>query len=273
MKLGLFEANLHNAEIKSEPFETKVAFAKKYGFEGLQHFYSEEVTQEYLERYNAAGLAPACIHVISRITAADDEVFNAAVEEAYKLLGLCKAAGCGHLMIVPCVESDIDGAADRERAALRMAEGLRLIVSEAQSMDIAVSIENFSKSILPFSSPEDIKQMMEWVPGLKYTFDTGNFTCIDVDVVHAYDMLKPYIYMFHVKDFDFTDQELGFFREDGRRFNGCDFGTGRAQLGEILSRASRNFPDAWFVVEYHRARAVCADIGTAGEYVKSFFNK
>lgn len=272
MRLGLFKDNLHNMELKERPFEDKVSFARSCGVQGLQHFYSEEVTEEYLSSFSDAGFEHTCIHIVSRITSADDEVFDGAIKDAERLLELCARTGCKHVMIVPCIESDIDGAGDKPRAARRMAEGLRLIVGKAEPLGIDISIENFSRSqLLPFGTVEDIVQMLEWVPGLKYVFDTGNFACLDIDVLKAYETLKPYIYMFHIKDFDFTDENVGFIREDGRRFNGCDFGTGKAQLGELLARASEDLPDAWYIIEYHRSFAKCSDIRLAAEYVGSFF--
>ena len=122
--------------------------------------------------------------------------------------------------------------------ALRMAEGLREIVEMAGSRNavkdekitephgiagvkkiadsqsaaditpIAVVIEDFDDRNSPIASVSGMKWFAEQVPGLCFTFDTGNFIIHGEDVFAAWEELKDKVVHVHCKDRKISAEKL-----------------------------------------------------------------
>ena len=54
--------------------------------------------------------------------------------------------------------------------------------------------------LTPFSTAEELLYILNNVPKLKYTFDTGNFSYLSLDIDEAFEKLKSYIGYVHAKD-------------------------------------------------------------------------
>lgn len=274
MKLSIFDNNFNNCESEQYPFEKRAEYVKNLGYSGV-HWSYPDYNNEYMEMYRPNGLAATSIDVLVRLTSADDAVFNEALDIAFKSLKYADEIGCDNAMMVPWNTEDIDGVEDKPRARERMIEGLRLIVEEAKKYpNLRVSIENFSIPILPFSYIDDIRYILDSVPGLWFTFDTGNFVCVGEDGVRAYNTLKDRIIMMHLKEFGEVDGpgDRVIRRQcDGKYLYGKKFGKGFAKLDEILPMAAVDFPDIWYEVEHHYFELTWKDIDELTEYVKSKF--
>ena len=122
--------------------------------------------------------------------------------------------------------------------ALRMAEGLREIVEMAGSRNavkdekitephgiagvkkiadsqsaaditpIAVVIEDFDDRNSPIASVSGMKWFAEQVPGLCFTFDTGNFIIHGEDIFAAWEELKDKVVHVHCKDRKISAEKL-----------------------------------------------------------------
>lgn len=273
MKLAIFDNNFNNKDTEKLLFSERADFIKSLGFCGV-HWSYPDPQNEYKELYGPAGFTAASIDVLARITSADDNVFNEAVEVIYKSLKFAKEIGCTDAMIVPCDLSDINGKEDLPRARERMIEGLKLAVEEAKKYGVRISIENFSSPKLPFSYVKDIRYILDSVEGLHFTFDTGNFVCVGEDGVEAYKALKDRIVLMHLKEFGEVEGpgDRVIKRQcDGKYLYGKKFGEGLSKLDEILDMAAKDFPDIWYEVEHHYFQLGCEDIREIAEYVQSKF--
>ncbi|MDR2753079.1 MAG: Gfo/Idh/MocA family oxidoreductase [Oscillospiraceae bacterium] len=76
---------------------------------------------------------------------------------------------------------------------------LRAMVRAAQAQDVLCCHEN-EKGIFG-DTPERCKELLDAVPGLGCVFDFANFLECGADPLDAYQLLKPYITYFHIKDF------------------------------------------------------------------------
>lgn len=168
---------------------------------------------ETLEMLEAAGLQVSCVYEFYALERGRE------TEKARRHIEIARKAKAGKILIVPgffSVETDefVKCVPDREKVwdylshsekALRMAEGLREIVEMAGSRNIddtpiTVVIEDFDDRNSPIACVSGMQWFAEQVPGLCFTFDTGNFIIHGEDIFAAWEELKNKVVHVHCKD-------------------------------------------------------------------------
>lgn len=89
---------------------------------------------------------------------------------------------------------------NRNEKALSMAKGLACIVEMGYKANVTVTVEDFDDVRSPLSGLNGVRWFLEQVPGLKCTYDTGNFITHGEDPLAAWDMLKEKAAHVHCKD-------------------------------------------------------------------------
>ncbi|NTV79035.1 MAG: TIM barrel protein, partial [Clostridiales bacterium] len=82
----------------------------------------------------------------------------------------------------------------------QMAKALTMICDYAADKNITVTLEDFDDKRAPYCTMNGLHWFMKKVPGLKYTFDSGNFQYCKEDELAAFQLLKDYISHVHLKD-------------------------------------------------------------------------
>ena len=81
-----------------------------------------------------------------------------------------------------------------------MRAALTELVQYAKPLGVEVTLEDFDDARAPYSRMNELLWFMRNVPGLRCTFDMGNFAFGYENVVEAYELLKNYIVHVHCKD-------------------------------------------------------------------------
>ena len=181
---------------------------------------------ETLEMLEAAGLQVSCIYEFYALERGRE------TEKARRHIEIARKAKAGKILIVPgffSVETEefVKCVPDRQKVwnylshsekALRMADGLREIVEMAGSRNalkdekiaeshgaeditpITVVIEDFDDRNSPIACVSGMQWFAEQVPGLCFTYDTGNFIIHGEDVFAAWEELKNKVVHVHCKD-------------------------------------------------------------------------
>lgn len=176
---------------------------------------------ETLEMLETAGLQVSCIYEFYALERGRE------TEKARRHIEIARKAKAGKILIVPgffSVETEefVNCVPDREKVwdylshsekALRMAEGLREIVEMAGSRNFAdtpitVVIEDFDDRNSPIASVSGMRWFAEQVPGLCFTFDTGNFIIHGEDIFAAWEELKDKVVHVHCKDRKISAEKL-----------------------------------------------------------------
>ncbi len=253
MKKGIF---FHDAKLAfgnwDKNYDELFTFLKAQNIDGFQFhdkWIYEEGEDELLAAMKKHGMKTYIIHILPRLMAEDDAVFNDAVKESLDKIKLLKKFDCKRLMIVPFPKSDVKGEADIPRAMQRMIKGLQLIIPEAKKEGIDCYIENFSTTILPYGTADNVEKILNAVPALKYVFDTGNYFCIDIDCHKEYERFKNRIEFVHLKNFEFRDE--GMLLDNGRRVKSPIFDKGPMNLPELFEKMSRDGLDVPYVIEFN----------------------
>lgn len=166
-----------------------------------------------LEMLETAGLQVSCIYEFYALERGRE------TEKARRHIEIARKTKAGKILIVPgffSVETEefVNCVPDREKVwdylshsekAQRMADGLREIVKMAGSRNIAdtpitVVIEDFDDRNSPIACVSGMQWFAEQVPGLCFTFDTGNFIIHGENIFAAWEELKDKVVHVHCKD-------------------------------------------------------------------------
>lgn len=166
-----------------------------------------------LEMLETAGLQVSCIYEFYALERGRE------TEKARRHIEIARKTKAGKILIVPgffSVETEefVNCVPDREKVwdylshsekAQRMADGLREIVEMAGSRNIAdtpitVVIEDFDDRNSPIACVSGMQWFAEQVPGLCFTFDTGNFIIHGENIFAAWEKLKDKVVHVHCKD-------------------------------------------------------------------------
>ncbi len=166
-----------------------------------------------LEMLETAGLQVSCIYEFYALERGRE------TEKARRHIEIARKTKAEKILIVPgffSVEAEefVNCVPDREKVwdylshsekAQRMADGLREIVEMAGSRNIAdtpitVVIEDFDDRNSPIACVSGMQWFAEQVPGLCFTFDTGNFIIHGEDIFAAWEELKDKVVHVHCKD-------------------------------------------------------------------------
>lgn len=192
------------------------------------------------------GLAVSCINGGTPMASADDAEFQAGVDQAKRLVDMAVELDCPVVMLLPGPAAD---AADKPRARERVAEGLRIAVDYAAPADITVTLEDFPNALTSYCSIEDLKWMFAAVPGLKLTFDNGNWMIGGDDPLTALKTFEGQIANVHLKDWE-ADPDQRRQLPDGRYFRGGLHGRGFIDHKPILAELVRQGYDGYLAFEY-----------------------
>lgn len=161
---------------------------------------------ETLEMLEEAGLQVSCVYEFYALERGRE------TEKARRHIEIARKAKAGKILIVPgffSVETEdfVKCVSDKQKVwdylfhsekALRMADGLREIVEMAEK--ITVVIEDFDDRNSPIACVNGMLWFAEQVPGLHFTFDTGNFIIHGEDIFAAWEALKDKTVHVHCKD-------------------------------------------------------------------------
>ena len=166
-----------------------------------------------LEMLETAGLQVSCIYEFYALERGRE------TEKARRHIEIARKTKAGKILIVPgffSVETEefVNCVPDREKVwdylshsekAQRMADGLREIVEMAGSRNIAdtpitVVIEDFDDRNSPIACVSGMQWFAEQVPGLCFTFDTGNVIIHGENIFAAWEELKDKVVHVHCKD-------------------------------------------------------------------------
>ncbi|MGC9318128.1 MAG: sugar phosphate isomerase/epimerase family protein [Armatimonadota bacterium] len=203
--------------------------------------------EEIAELCASRGLAISCINGPADLAAADDAAFASGLVQAGALIDAAAEMRCPVVMLIPGRAEHPD---DRPRAAARIAEGLREAVTHASSRDVTVTIEDFPNPLAPYASVEEVRHLLDEVPGLRLTFDNGNWLVGGDDPVDAAREFADEIANCHVKDWEPDPQQARIRLPSGSWIRGGLHGEGILDHRAILSALVEIGYNGYMAFEY-----------------------
>ena len=210
MKLSVFlDHLLHAQEQSGKSLEEIFQLIKEWGITALElegsYVYNNPAI---IEKIKAAGLKVSSIYETHNFPNSLD------FTSAKKHIDLAKELGAKSILVIPGFfsqeEADLyDGLYDYEKTAELMSnskacknivEMLIKCVEYGKTQGVTITLEDYDGYTSPCSHTYQLLWFMEKVPGLKHSFDTGNFAFSGEDNAPAFDLLHKYIAHFHCKD-------------------------------------------------------------------------
>jgi sugar phosphate isomerase/epimerase len=255
MKLAIFASHLRALSAAGMDFPAALAWAKEHGIEAVEADTGEfnaMPPDEYRSVLDKAGMRMISAHHLCRLSAADEGIYEDEIAGCIRAAEQSKKAGSDFLMLVPANLCDIPDGAAKVSARERIINGMKRVSETVTPIGITLTIENFSKTLFPFSTAAELCDMADNVPSLRLTLDSGNFRCIAGDVLGGYEAIKNRLAFCHIKDWNIiADGGLG--ATDGVHLRGCLLGHGVVPIGDLMFRLKTDGYRGWLVIEQESA--------------------
>ncbi|MBR4394099.1 MAG: sugar phosphate isomerase/epimerase [Oscillospiraceae bacterium] len=254
MRISAFLENIGQAARDAGvPMQSFLAQLKQEGLESVYAGYPtslKPMRQMVLGLLKAFGLPMEGVWgTVDFLSMTDEEA-----TEEYKAMIDCAAEnGAKHVLITPGLfhapgsgeQTSLEEIKDRESDIRRMIRLMGEAKAYGESVGVAVTMEDYDWFTSPIAYPEVLRRFFEEIPGLKCSFDTGNFIPCDADVMEEFAYYKDKIVALHLKDRAENDDQGGreknaYVTQSGRRYYPAVVGSGDMHIPEIIAELNRS---------------------------------
>ncbi|MHA7964124.1 sugar phosphate isomerase/epimerase family protein [Paenibacillus sp. CAU 1782] len=249
MRLSVF---FHHIEVAAKQRELSLPEMLKevrsYGIEAVELDYataSQDIAG--LKRLlDEAGIGVACVYGFFRFGEERDSAPGLA------FLDTAAALGAGKVLVIPgFIESDVKP--EERKASLKgMADALNDMCLHGAKLGVSVTMEDFDDVRAPFSNSDELLWILDAVPGLRLTFDTGNFIYRGEDALEAYGKLRNHVVHVHCKDRSLDEGNGGTPKlcVDGTKLYPSPVGEGCLPLADIVDRLNNSGYTGIYAIEH-----------------------
>jgi len=195
MKISIFLPHLLSAaQQENLPLEKILNKASAMGYQGIEGDFAQilPMLPQLQPMLKEAGMEFSSVYSFQK--------FERGYEEAplLNMLDSLRAFPCKKLMLVPGFFTE---EAKREVEWARIVDAVSFVCEAANERGITVSVEDFGNAASPCFTTDGLLFLLEQIPLLQYTFDTGNFYFADEDPLSAFSLLKHRLAHVHMKDY------------------------------------------------------------------------
>lgn len=148
---------------------------------------------------------------------------------------------------------------ERSLCVQSMKEALTELTNYAGPRGVEVTLEDFDDIKSPCSRMNELLWFMRNVPGLKCTFDMGNFAFGYENVIEAYELLKRYIVHVHCKDRG----------SEGNGLKSVPTGSGYIPVAQLVRRLKEEDYRGYLSIEHFGDLDQLASIEQSAHFLKA----
>jgi sugar phosphate isomerase/epimerase len=218
-------------------FDEFVMFAKETGYQAVDcmDFHLEISGSQARKILEKHGMVLSSLNVIADFANANnDEKFNRALGSVKAGIDKASAAGCKTVLVMPT--SLATPGISKEEAFDNIVKGLAACLAYAGSKGITLTTEPLQSIAGPYCSYGEMIRVLEALPGLSYTHDTGNSLPALENPVVGYEKLKSRIIGLHLKDFIYGDEGRGDLCANGKKLLQAPYGEGVVDFKALFKR-------------------------------------
>lgn len=162
---------------------------EKYGFN----------PEELADKLKKIGIEITSVHYNVNCDYTDKNSINKGVQELKKAMELATKTTAKNFMII-LSPLDFFDFSKQEAFKAEVRRVMPELVDYCCGLGLTPTIENYSLPIYPYSTIEDIKWLMDNNPSLMFNYDSGNFTCSEIDEVEGAAAFAGRTVHAHIKD-------------------------------------------------------------------------
>ena len=147
----------------------------------------------YLESARESGVDAGCLISFENIADKNAVERKKYIMRTKEQIDLMNKHNIPMMMLAPQT-GEANDICEFEKMREYLVEGFAEVVNYAKDAGICVALENQSLRKRPDSTIADVRYILDNVDGLGYVLDTGNFYCINEDVLEAYETLTNKYY-------------------------------------------------------------------------------
>lgn len=208
-----------------------------------------ENPEVFASRLKAHGIGIISVHCTVPCDVSSEDALTASIEETKRHMLLAKRAGSKFFMLVPRKADTYCEDKYEEYVA-----GVRFLLKElavyGKEIGIQATVENFSDRSFPYTSFDSIKWILDNIPDMRYTFDSGNYMLAGFnEFVGAKIFFDKTVYA-HLKEMKPVGYETDCLR-DGVYYDRPVFGEGIVKNFEVIDYYLKNGYDGVLAIEYY----------------------
>ncbi len=244
MKLSVFYHHIREAaEQRGMNVMDVLSAVRELGIEYLEFDIGDLRSEEAAEMLKKSGMK------ISSVYGRYDFANNDDLSDAFYHCDRAAELGSEKIMLIPGFYSSNEKMNDEK---IRIFSAMKEVCAYADKKGLTPTIEDFDDFRSCTSVSERMLEMVENVPFLKVTFDTGNFMYSAESEIYAFESLKPYIVHLHCKDRSMTPDKRCEMKcaVDGTEMYSCAVGEGCIAVSHIIKELSKNGYNGIFTIEH-----------------------
>ena len=251
MKKSIFLAHLQDVSKQENiSLEKALEYARSLGYQAVDADWADLCKDPVglTEKLGTADIQIASVYKFCDFANSFSE------SEMQRFLECVANSNCQKAMIIPGFFKD---NSDIERETAAMIEALAKTCIIAKEYNVAVTVENFDDRYSPCGKISSVKRLLESVPDLRYTLDTGNYAYFDENVLTALSLFGEKIAHVHLKDrspVPFAEGETGIESVLGKPLFPAPAGYGIIPIKECLKELKRLKYNGYISVEHFNAQ-------------------
>lgn len=189
-------------------------------------------TSELLNVLKKEGLYTASMFHLIDFRHKEKDIVTKLRDDTKRRLSDCAAMQCTMFMPVPTITTPHANEHERNECRKMVAEYVNDVSEIAKQYCISTVIENFSDTVCPFSTIDDIDYLLAEMPHVSYVLDTGNFWFGGTDVIEAAQKFAQRTVHVHLKDI--YPNPRGCLTVCGKTCNSSEIGGGIIEMEKIF---------------------------------------
>ncbi len=256
IQLGAFYSQVEAGVLeKGLTLDEALSEAKKHSIDWVDvnaDYFYKIPPKEFSEKLKKHGIGISSVHGLTVCDVSSGERINEAIRSMKERMEFAKIAGSKFFMIVPQAAPNY-----REDMKDEFVNGFRRLFSEVarygKEIGIQATVENFSLISLPYTSFDDIRWLLENIPEIMYTYDSGNYTLAGFDEVEGAKMFYDRTVYSHFKDVEVVKEKTPFLY-DGLYYDGPALDDGIVKNNEVLDFFKEKGYDGIITIEICSAK-------------------
>lgn len=211
-------------------------------------FFGTDTVKEMLKKRNLK--VSSLIH-FGQFASMDGAETERIISKAKEAVDLAGEFATEVLMLVPQAQENISEYS-REELADSLVSHWIPVVQYAKEKGIHTVIEDTPDLRIPLCTTEELRYVLERVPGMELVYDSGNMILVDEDPVAYFDTFASQTGHIHLKDMMVTDASNMFAdtAKDGRKMTAAPSGRGMLDFETLISHIKDSGYDRCLTVEY-----------------------